>query len=78
METVLLLKILNMVQAGFGWLAERGIQKDRVQFLIDRAVNENRDVTTEEVQVELDATAAELSRTAEMIDDLPGGEPEPE
>ncbi len=80
METVLILKILNMIQAGFGWLSSRGIQKDRVQALIDKAVAENRDVTTDEVQAELDATAAELARTGEMIDNLPGGEepPEPE
>jgi hypothetical protein len=77
-ETVLILKILNMIQAGFGWLSSRGIQKDRVQGMIDKAVAENRDVTTAEVQAELDATAAELKRTGEMIDNLPGGDPEPE
>lgn len=68
METVLVLRLLNIIQAGFGWLAERGIQKDRVQFLIDRAVDEGRDVTTAEVQVELDATRKELAETAEHID----------
>lgn len=74
MEAVLILKILNMVQAGFGWLAERGIQKDRVQFLIDRAVDENRDVTTEEVQQELDATQKELDATADAIAGMEDGE----
>jgi hypothetical protein len=74
MEAVLILKIMNMVQAGFGWLAERGIQKDRVQFLIDRAVLENRDVTTAEVQVELDATQKELDATADAIAGMEGGE----
>ena len=78
METVLILKILNMIQAGFGWLNSRGIQKDRVQALIDKAVAEGRDVTTDEVQAELDATAAELRRTGEMIDGLPGDDPPPE
>ncbi len=78
METVLILKILNMIQAGFGWLSSRGIQKDRVQALIDKAVAEDRDVTTAEVQAELDATAAELKRTGEMIGGLPGDPEEPE
>jgi hypothetical protein len=77
METVLVLKILNMIQAGFGWLADRGVQRDRVQFLIDRAVEENRDVTTAEVQQELDAAQKELDETREKIDRMPGGD-EPE
>ena len=78
MEVALVLKILNMIQAGFGWLSSRGIQKDRVQAMIDKAVAENRDVTTAEVQEELDATAAELARTGEMIGGMPGGDPQPE
>lgn len=78
MEVALVLKILNMIQAGFGWLSSRGIQKDRVQAMIDKAVAEDRDVTTAEVQAELDATEIELSKTAELIDNLPGGEPPPE
>ncbi|MCH7591494.1 MAG: hypothetical protein IH989_01770, partial [Planctomycetes bacterium] len=73
MEAVLILKILNFIQAGFGWLAERGIQKERVQFLIDRAVNENRDVTTAEVQAELDATQKELDASAESIAGMGSG-----
>jgi uncharacterized membrane protein len=77
METVLVLKILNMIQAGFGWLAERGVQRDRAQALIDRAVAENRDVRTAEVQAELDATQAALDETADAIDRMPGGD-EPE
>jgi len=70
METVLALKILNMIQAGFGWLSARGIQKDRVQFLIDRAVDEGRDVRSNEVQAELDAAQKELDDTAAAIDEL--------
>lgn len=76
MEAILVLKILNMMQAGFGWLADRGVQKERVQFLIDRAVKENRDVTTAEVQAELDATKKELDATADKIARMGGGEPE--
>ena len=68
--------ILNFIQAGFGWLSERGIQKDRVQFLIDRAVAENRDVTTAEVQQELDATQKELDATADAIAGMDPEEPE--
>lgn len=75
MEVALVLKIINMMQAGFTWLQSRGVHKDRVQFLIDRAVDEGRDVTTAEVQVELDATQDELDKTAAMIDEL---DPDPE
>ncbi len=74
MEAALILKIINFIQAGFEWLSARGVQKDRVQFLIDRAVEENRDVTTAEVQIELDATQAELDETARMVADLPDDE----
>ena len=72
MEAALILKLISFIQAGFTWLSERGVQRDRVQFLIDRAVEEGRDVTTAEVQAELDATQKELDATADMIDDLPG------
>lgn len=78
MEAVLILKILNMLQAGFSWLGHRGIQKDRVQAMIDKADAEDRDVTTAEVQAELDATQKELDATKAKIDGLPGGDPEPE
>ena len=71
MEVAVVLKLINFIQAGYAWLAARGVHKDRVQFLIDRAVAENRDVTTDEVQQELDATQAELDETAGMVDGLP-------
>ena len=75
MDAVLILKILNMVQAGFGWLSERGIQRDRVQAMIDKADAEDRDVTTAEVQAELDATQKELDATADAIAGMGGEEP---
>lgn len=71
MEAALILKIISMMQAGFTWLADRGVQRDRVQFLIDRAVAAGRDVTTAEVQTELDATQKELDATAAAIGNLP-------
>lgn len=71
MEAALVLKLISMIQAGFSWLQDRGVQRDRVQFLIDRAVEEGRDVTTAEVQQELDATQKELDATADLIDGLP-------
>ena len=67
MEAALILKIISMMQAGFTWLSERGIHKDRVQAMIDKAVAEGRDVTTAEVQAELDAGQKELDATADAI-----------
>lgn len=71
MDAALALQLLRMIQAGFGWLDKRGIQRDRVQFLIDRAVDEGRDVTSAEVNQELKATQAELDRTASLIAGMP-------
>jgi len=68
MEGALILKILNMIQAGFSWLASRGITKERAQNLIDLATSEDRDVTTAEVQGELDLLQTDLDDTANLID----------
>ena len=61
------LQALNAIQALLGWLTGRGITRERAQFLLDTAAAENRDLTTDEVQTELDLTAAELDETAELI-----------
>jgi len=69
MTAKLAFQILTMIDAGFNWLASRGLQRDRVQAMLDAAAD--GDLTTEQVQAELDATQSELDDTAEMIDDLP-------
>jgi len=69
-EAVLALKVLNMLQAGMVYFASRGVNKDRVQALIDSA--EGGDLTTEQVQAELDAGREELAETQRLIDEMPG------
>ena len=71
MTAQLLLQILNVIQGAFGWLAQRGLTKERVLALLDKAAAENRDVTTVEVQDELDLLQAELDETADIVKSLP-------
>ncbi len=71
MTAVLVYQILNMMQAGFKWLEARGIARTRANALLDKADAENRDVTTAEVQAELDLAQTELDETADKIDDMP-------
>lgn len=65
MTAQLIVQILNMMQAGFAFLTQRGIAKDRIQAMLDKA--ENGDLTTEIVQAELDTLESELDDTANMI-----------
>ena len=53
-----------------GRISSDEFQWCRVQGMIDRAVAEGRDVTTAEVQAELDATQKELDATAEAISNM--------
>jgi len=71
-EAIAILKILHMIQAGLAWVASRGVTRDRAQALLDLAHSEGRDVTDAEVQTELDLLQAELDKTSEAIDNLPG------
>ena len=68
MTAALVLQLLNIMQAGFTWLATRGIARDRVIALLNNAADENRDVTGEEVQTELDLLQSELDETEKQID----------
>lgn len=61
------LQALNAIQALTAWLAGRGLARDRIQALLDNAAAEGRDLTTAEVQTELDQTAAELDATENLI-----------
>lgn len=62
-----MLSILNMIQAGFTFLTERGITKDRIQSILDQAAG--GDIPSEVVQRELDALDSELDETGEIIDE---------
>lgn len=71
MTATLVFQILNMLQAGFNWLAARGITRERATALLAKAKAEDRDVTTAEAQAELDVAQTELDETAESIAGLP-------
>lgn len=70
MNAALILQLLNVIQAAFGWLTQRGITKERALALLNKAEAEGRDVTTAEVQTELDQLQSELDDTADSIGDL--------
>lgn len=67
-SVMLAVKLLNIVQAGFSWLTNRGITRDQALALLQTAEDENRDVTTQEVADMLDLTDDELAETQAMID----------
>jgi acetolactate synthase small subunit len=70
MNAAAILQILNIVDSLFVWLSARGISRDRVITLLQAAEAEGRDVTTTEVQVELDALQERLDATQEQIDGM--------
>lgn len=61
------LQALNTVQALLNWLGNRGLNRKRVQALLNLAETEGRDLTTDEVQNELNLTALELDETENLI-----------
>jgi len=71
MTGALALQLLNVIQAGLSWLESRGITRARSIALLDKAKAEDRDITTAEVQVELNLAQKELDMTAEQIDQMP-------
>ena len=68
MTTEMVVRILNLFQAALNWLATRGVARDRVLDMLDAA--RGRDLTTAEVQTELDLTDSELADTQRLIDAL--------
>lgn len=57
-------------RAALAYLSQRGVIVDEAVALIELAESEGRDVTSEEVQDQLDLTAVELEETQDMIDQL--------
>ena len=68
MEAALVVQILNLLQGGLNWLATRGVTRERALTLLETAQAEGRDVTTAEVQAELDLLQGELDETQDQID----------
>ena len=60
--------ILIGINALFNWLGKRGLTRARAIQLLDNAEAEDRDLTTDEVQGELDALSSELDETERLID----------
>jgi len=67
MNANIILQALNAIQALMAWLTGRGLQRDRIQNLLNLATAEDRDLTIAEVQIELDALAAELDETENLL-----------
>ena len=55
-----------MIQAGFSFIAERGISRDRIQEILDEA--DGGDIDSQLVQAELDALGSELDDTENLLD----------
>ena len=54
-----------MLQAGFAYLTQRGFTRDRIQQILDDA--QGGDIESNVVQAELDALAAELDETENLL-----------
>jgi len=68
MSAILVTQILNMLQAGFNWLTARGINRARIQAMLDEKHTSGEDFTTAEVQAEIDTLTGELNETENLID----------
>lgn len=71
MNTMAIVQTLNAIQALLNWLVARSAHRSEVIALLNQAHEENRDITSEDVQTRLDIVADELDETASMIDELP-------
>ena len=69
MEIELIVRILNVIQAGTNWLIQRGMSHDRIQRILDAA--DGGDVDSSIVQAELNALAAELEATEKLLETEP-------
>jgi len=65
MNAALLASVLNMVQAGFAFLQERGMNRDRIQRILDDF--QDGDIPDDVLDAELDALDAELDDTDAML-----------
>lgn len=67
MNTIAIVQTLNVIQALFGWLQARSVVRSEIIALLDKAHTENRDITTEDVQTQLDIIADELDETENLL-----------
>ena len=68
MNATSILNILNAVQVLINFAVNRGISRARVIAILNQAEAEGRDVTTGEVEAELDLLASEIDETKTMIE----------
>jgi hypothetical protein len=68
MDAELVFRILNVVQAGLNFAAARGVSRKDALALLEQAHVEDRDVTTAEVQAQLDVTQAGLDETRRLLE----------
>lgn len=59
---------LNTVQVLLNWLTARSAHRSEIIALLELAHNEDRDITTEDVQNHLDVVLDELDATQTLID----------
>jgi len=67
MKTVAIVQTLNTIQALLKWLESRNVIRTEIMVLLDTANNENRDITTSDVQNQLDIVTDELSETEKLL-----------
>lgn len=64
------LDLVNYTKTGLAFLARRGIPIEESLKVIETAVEEERDVTEEEVQTLIDVARSELDETQAKIDEM--------
>lgn len=69
MNIIDVVKTLNTVQVLLNWLTARSAHHSEIIALLNTAHAENRDITTEDVQNNLDIVLDELDATQKLIDE---------
>lgn len=69
MTTKTIVQTLNTIQVLLGWLTARSAHRAEIIALLQTAHDENRDITSEDVQNSLDIVASELDQTENLISD---------
>lgn len=70
MNAATILKILNAADALLNSAQSLGLAREQAEKMLNAAHAEGRDITTEEVQAELDKLQSELDDTQDMIDNM--------
>jgi hypothetical protein len=70
MNAAAIVQLLNVVDGLLTFISARGVTKERVLLMLQQAEAEGRDITTSEVQAELDQLSLELGATQDQIDEM--------